>query len=215
MVYVTSLLLALSASTITAFPHLPLSWTHLVEPPTPKRGVSHHMGDTLNSPIHTRAEKGTCTTLDLPTKEQYKIGYEAFCNKFVPGDAPLQISNDDLTGTILLKNHLGADLPWVFKVSSEKWAGAVSKRTYFLNRSVCIAKFRDVLEGENAKLGDEYCVVDGSKANGDGKGVVLVKGGKVRDWPSGMKSQSNALFETRKRKGDFDPNKERKKGKEV
>lgn len=205
MQIVTSTLLTLVASTASAHPYLSPGWANSIEPSNLDRGVVHHSEYPMNTTLVTRKDKGICTTLDLPTEEQYKIGYEAFCNNHIPSDQPLQIKDDDLTVTVLLKNHQGADLPWVFKVSSEKWAGATSKRTYFLSRSVCLAKFRDVSKGQNAKLGDEYCKVEGEE-------TVLVKGGTVRDYPAGLKSTSNGAFETRKRKGKFNAEEERKKG---
>ena len=113
-------LLALTALTASAHPYLSPGWIHHVKQP-------------VNTTLIACVEKGICATLDLPTEEWYKAGYAAVYDKFVPDDQALQINDKGLIGTILIKNHFGADLPWVFKVSSEKWSGAVSKRTYFLD----------------------------------------------------------------------------------
>ncbi|KAF9697625.1 hypothetical protein EKO04_004481 [Ascochyta lentis] len=184
--FLTSALLALSAFTANAYPHPEPAWTHNVEP--------------TNTTLSARAEKGICTTQDLPTESSYKTAYEAFCNKFVPGEGILSVGDDDLVGTVLIQNNVGADLPWVFKVSSWVLGGDVS---YSLTRDMCMTKFREVVEGEDAKLGVNYCFVDTLQ------GVKLVKGGTVKHHPRPRQSYDYGKFETRKRKGKFDRSKEK------
>lgn len=66
------------------------------------------------------------------------------------------------------------------------------------------------LEGERAKLGTNYCVVDGTGGNGaskgySGQGNVLM--GNTTSFRGKEYVNSGFNYETRRRNGDFDPNK--------
>ncbi|KAF2624552.1 hypothetical protein BU25DRAFT_461079 [Macroventuria anomochaeta] len=225
MLFITSALLAFTAFKVTAYPrHEPggihhvestdkialtrRSWTHHVELSNPKRGVTHHVAALSNTTLIPRAEKGICATLELPTEASYKIGYEAFCTKYVPYEVYLTMgtTSSDLVATYMLKTHLGTEIPWIFKIRTEAWGGS---KPYLLKRDKCMAGFRNMLEGERAKVGTNYCVVDRSGGNGEskklsGQGFVLVTGGAIT-WAKGDVNDGSR-YEARRRKGDFDPN---------
>jgi len=80
-----------------------------------------------------------------------------------------------------------------------------------LQREMCFAGFKDYLEGERANLGTNYCVVDGTGGNGaskgySGQGNMLVMANTME--VKGKKYVNNGfVYETRRRNGDFDPNK--------
>jgi hypothetical protein len=64
--------------------------------------------------------KPLCTTLELPTEEQYRIGYNAFCNTYIPAAADKLLTNyasDPIVATFMLKTHIGTTIPWMFKIS--------------------------------------------------------------------------------------------------
>ena len=195
MLFVTTVLLGFVAFSITAYPHPESGWTHHLESPS-------------NATLSTRAEKGICTTLDLPTEASYKIGYEAFCNRYAPADSNWAMYADTkpIVATVMIKSHLGSDIPWIFKVTSNSWGGG---KPYPFNLMKCTAGFRDMLEGRRAKLGREYCVVGGSGGDGESKGFsgqgYVLKMGSSINWAKGDIADGSK-YETRRRKGEFDPN---------
>lgn len=180
--------LAFVASTVFAHPHVD------PEPSLHDRGTS----------------KQLCTTLELPTEEQYKMGYSSFCSTYMvtePDKRRMDVNSDPVVATFMLKTHIGTTIPWIFKISVAAWGGGA----YFLNREACFAGFRNYLEGEKAKLGSNYCVVDGTGGNGaskgfSGQGFVLVMGSTMTFEGRG-EINNGFKYETRRRNGDFDPNK--------
>ena len=151
--------------------------------------------------------KQLCTTLELPTEEQYKIGYKTFCSTYVSGSRFLGWVDEPIVATVMLKTHIGTTIPWVFKVSVFQACG---NNGGDLQRSMCISGFKDYLEGERAKLGTNYCVVDGTGGNGasrgySGQGNVLILPNTMAF--NGKQYVNNGfVYETRRRNGDFDPN---------
>jgi hypothetical protein len=206
MLYITSALLAFTALTAIAHPHPRSDLAHevkFVDTALIPRGMINHVKLSPNTSLTSRAAKGVCTTTDLPTKASYKLGYETFCNGFGLSSTPAYIKNKPLVGTVLIPSYSGGQIAWVFKVSSEKWSGAIASAQYTLSRDTCISKFRDVLDGEASEAGKTYCVVAGTGGNDSGEGgEVLVMGGTAKDYPWGP-DKGNASFETRRRKGEF------------
>ncbi|KAH7397347.1 hypothetical protein BKA66DRAFT_408695 [Pyrenochaeta sp. MPI-SDFR-AT-0127] len=131
------------------------------------------------------ALEGSCSTIHLPTEEQYTLGYETFCSTYLAPDKQHLLSKDNaLVATLYLTAFDNTPLRWVYKVSLSDHTLPLAR--YILTQDMCIEAFRGVLETNDAGgLGKGYCVVDGT--GGDklgvegmsGEGVVLVKGGKV------------------------------------
>lgn len=226
MLFILLGLLALTAFKVTAYPHSEFgrthqaitsptnSWTHPVEVTNTKHDLTHDLDPANTTTLTARAEKGICPTLELLTEASYKLGYETFCNRNAPADGQLlmQHKHETIVRTYMLKTHLGTEIPWIFKISSSAWG---SERPYGLRRDKCLIGFKNVLEGERAKLGKNYCVVDESGGNGaseefSSQGFVLVMGGSMDWWPGDV--NHDARFETRRRKGKFDPNEEERSG---
>lgn len=191
MLFFSSLCLTFAALSITAYPHPEPSWTHHIESNT--------------TTLSTRAETGICTTLDLPTEASYKIGYEAFCKRvaghLTENSWAMYYDTDPAVGTVMIQSHLGKDIPWIYKVTSNSPGGGAP---FKFNLTSCIGGFREALEGRRAKLGREYCVVDGSGGNGkskgfSGQGYVLKMGSTINFAPGDI--ADGAKYETRMRKG--------------
>lgn len=208
MLLITAVLLAISTLSITAYPHAEPGSIHSLSITNSKRGVTHHLEPFTNTTLTTRAEKGVCTDLELPTEVQYKIGYEHFCEKYVCADCKMRMGTTEkpIVATYMLKTHIGTTIPWIFKISSDAWGGSI----FYLQRNMCLAGFRNMLEGEKAKAGENYCVVDGTGGNGEskefwGQGFVLIVGSRMKF--EGREDVNNGFsYETRRRKGEFDPN---------
>lgn len=188
MLFKATIFLAYIASTVFAHPHAD--------------------SETLLDSRDT--SKQLCTTLELPIEEQYRIGYNAFCNRYLPAKPDrkrMTYSSDPIVATYMLETHTGTTIPWIFKISPGQWILG----HWDLQREMCLAGFKDYLEGEKAKLGTNYCVIDGTGGNGaskgfSGQGFVLVMGNKMTF--KGKEYVNNGfVYETRRRKGQFDPNK--------
>lgn len=155
--------------------------------------------------------KQLCTTLELLTEEQYRIGYTGFCDTYIPAEADkllLHYASDPIVATFMLKTHTGTTIPWIFKISPVLWMVG----EWDLHREMCLAGFKDYLEGEKAKLGTNYCVVDGTGGNGAsngyaGQGNVLVMGGSMTFKVKGDLNYA-FVYETRRRKGEFNSDKQ-------
>lgn len=200
--YFTNLaLLALAAVTATSYPHPEPEQTHPSLTSTLELKEAHQTEALTNVTITPRADKGICTNLELPTEASYKIGYESFCKNWVPAGTSIVMgpSSSPLVITSMLRTHIGTTIPWVFKIRSRAWGYT----PYYLRQEICLSGFRNMLEGEKAKLGTNFCVVDGTGGNGEskefwGQGYVLVMEQEMK-WGEGDVNEL-AAFEARKRR---------------
>jgi len=98
MIFKAAVFLAFAASTVFAYPH----------------------ADAAAILDNRDTSKQLCTTLELPTEEQYKIGFNTFCNTYAPVK-PDKVSmdpfSDRIVATFMLKTHIGTTIPWIFKIS--------------------------------------------------------------------------------------------------
>lgn len=200
-------LLACMAFTASANPHPEFEQTQALPTHLLNREEARHAEPSTNVTLHPRADNGLCKDLELPTEATYTIGYESFCTKYVPDDRTTVMGpgSRPLVATFMLGTHIGTTIPWIFKI----WGTETGSQPLYLTRDVCISNFRDMLESERAKLGTNYCIVDGSGGNGEskefwGQGFVLVMEMHMV-WMKGDVNQVSK-FEARKRKGKFDTN---------
>lgn len=198
------ILLLFVALTATAHPHPSTQLLRIHHFDHPESEVP--CAPANSSALAARASNGLCSTLELPTEGSYKTGYTQFCTKYVSDSAKKVLSTNSapLVATYMLPTHTKVSIPWIFKIHGPD----SGSQPYLLTQQGCIKGFRDILESKNAKLGGSFCVVGGTGGDGESKkfwdqGFVLVKGGDMtfREGTNG----NSCRFETRRRKGEFDP----------
>ncbi|KAF2824327.1 hypothetical protein CC86DRAFT_420802 [Ophiobolus disseminans] len=139
---------------------------------------------------------GSCkSTVGIPTEEQYIIGYNAFCDKYVNANGPrpdkYHYIAQTLRATYDLKGWGDKLIRWVFKVTCD--GEGELKHNCLLNNTMCKTRLRTVIESDDTGgLGGAYCVVDntggeglggrGGKQGMSGEGQVLVMEGKLNAW---------------------------------
>ncbi|KAJ4984334.1 hypothetical protein SVAN01_10175 [Stagonosporopsis vannaccii] len=196
-------LLAFVTVTATAYPYPESKPTQHLTTFILEREEAHNTESSSNVTLNARAEKGICTDLELPTEASYKTGYESFCKNWVPADTSIVMGpgSSPLVVTTMLRTHIGTTIPWVFKIRSRAWG----YKPYYLKQNNCLSGFRDMLESDKAKLGTNFCVVNGTGGNSDskkfwGQGYVLVAEQEMA-WGKGDVNELSA-FEARKRRGN-------------
>lgn len=167
---------------VAAIPHF--SQTHPLTAITSKQGPKYDAEAPSNTILTARASKYLCSDLSLPDETTYRTGYEDFCNRYTPDDHQFRMGPDEppLVATYMLKMYDGNTVPWIYKLDTSAWGAAVD----WINRTVCMTVFREMLEGEYAQLGREYCVVENTGGDGEGKGfwgegIVLKMGGSCEE----------------------------------
>ena len=189
---------------VAALPHL--SQTRSLSAIASKLGSEYDAEAPSNTTLAARDSGYLCSDLSLPDESTYRTGYEDFCNRYTPDDHLMRMGPNEppLVATYMLKMYDGNTVPWIYKIDTEAWGAPVG----WINRTVCMAGFREMLEGEYAQLGREYCVVENTGGDGDGKGfwgegIVLKMEGSMSHIIGDH--TRNARMEARKRKGEFDP----------
>jgi hypothetical protein len=154
------------------------------------------------------ALQGSCTNKHLPTEEQYTIGYNSFCDTYLPAEKPTNIyDGTPLVATFDLTAYDGGIVKWIYKISALQIFGS---SIYPVSRDMCKQRFAAVLDSNDAGgLGKGYCVVDGTGGDAfggqagnegmSGQGQVLVQSGNII---AGDLRTGRGTFETRQRADD-------------
>ncbi|KAH7109258.1 hypothetical protein B0J11DRAFT_512915 [Dendryphion nanum] len=130
-------------------------------------------------------DPASCRSTRLITEATYNWGVSGFCSNFLPTDA-----NPNPAKTITTKEPLiftmvlpaydkpATQMDWVYKIAVG--TGNYANKafiTHSVDYETCQRKMKEVLS--EGKLGDDYCVVDGTED-------VLFKGGKLEEVLEGV-----------------------------
>ncbi|KAF2275344.1 uncharacterized protein EI97DRAFT_434199 [Westerdykella ornata] len=126
--------------------------------------------NTTSSLVLHKREEGSCKDLSQPIEWQNNMGVHYFCQHWNPTPENANPSkeikiHEPEVWTIYLNDYKGTtQIPWVYKVWISCTKGTASTCTA-APRSVtheqCVRKMKELLS--EGKLGNEYCVVDGTE----------------------------------------------------